>query len=51
MTYKATHITCALHKAWPVHQAVLAFTLRPLELPSVFRLPLGGFHATRFFSC
>ena len=22
-----------------------------IELPSVFRLPSGGFHATRFFSC
>jgi micrococcal nuclease len=24
---------------------------RKYELPSVFRLPSGGFHATRFFSC
>jgi predicted ATPase len=28
-----------------------AFLFQGIELPSVFRLPSGGFHATRFSSC
>lgn len=36
-----------------IHSIAFVMLVRTLEteLPSVFRLPLGGFHATKFSSC